>query len=48
MAVGDRNDPYRSYNFLVEIDGITGPDFKSVRAWIPAKIPLNIAKAIKV
>ena len=21
MAVGDRKDPYRSYNFLVEIDG---------------------------
>ena len=23
MATGERRDPYRSYNFLVEIDGIT-------------------------
>ena len=23
MPVGDRKDPYRSYNFLVEVDGIT-------------------------
>ena len=22
MAIGDRKDPYRGYNFLVEIDGI--------------------------
>ena len=27
MAVGDRNDPYRSFNFLVEIDGITRAGF---------------------
>ncbi|OLE63193.1 MAG: phage tail protein [Cyanobacteria bacterium 13_1_40CM_2_61_4] len=28
MAVGDRKDPFRSYNFLVEIDGITRAGFR--------------------
>lgn len=28
MAVGDRKDPYRNYNFLVEIDGITRAGFQ--------------------
>ena len=28
MAVGDRHDPYRVYNFLVEIDGITRAGFR--------------------
>lgn len=28
MAAGDRTDPYRSYNFLVEIDGITRAGFQ--------------------
>ena len=28
MATGDRNDPYRSYNFLVEIGGITRAGFR--------------------
>jgi phage tail-like protein len=28
MAVGDRYDPYRGYNFLVEIDGITRAGFR--------------------
>jgi phage tail-like protein len=28
VAVGDRTDPYRSYNFLVEIDGITRAGFR--------------------
>jgi len=28
MAVGDRKDPYRSYNFRVEIDGITRAGFR--------------------
>ena len=23
MAVGDRNDPYGQFNFLVELDGLT-------------------------
>jgi phage tail-like protein len=29
VAAGDRTDPYRSYNFLVEIDGITRAGFAS-------------------
>lgn len=28
MPTGSRNDPYRSYNFLVEIDGITRAGFR--------------------
>jgi phage tail-like protein len=28
MAVGDRKDPYLSYNFIVEIDGITRAGFR--------------------
>lgn len=28
MPVGDRQDPYRVYNFLVEIDGITRAGFR--------------------
>ena len=28
MAIGDRNDPYGGYNFLVEIDGITRAGFR--------------------
>jgi phage tail-like protein len=30
MATGTRNDPYRGYNFLVEIDGITQAGFQEV------------------
>jgi phage tail-like protein len=29
MAVGDRKDPYRSYQFLVEIEGITRAGFRA-------------------
>ncbi len=28
MPTGQRNDPYRAYNFLVEIDGITRAGFR--------------------
>lgn len=28
MATGDRKDPFRAYNFLVEIDGIARASFK--------------------
>lgn len=28
MPAGDRNDPYRAYNFLIEIDGITRAGFR--------------------
>ena len=27
MAIGERNDPYRAYNFLLEIDGLTRAGF---------------------
>jgi phage tail-like protein len=30
MATGDRVDPYRGFNFLVEIDGITQAGFQEV------------------
>lgn len=30
MAIGERKDPYGSYNFLVEIDGITRAAFREV------------------
>ena len=30
MPTGKRNDPYRGYNFLVEIDGITQAGFQEV------------------
>ena len=30
MATGQRTDPYRGYNFLVEIDGITQAGFQEV------------------
>ena len=30
MATGDRKDPFRAYNFLVEIDGITRAGFREV------------------
>ena len=32
MPVGTRTDPYRSYNFLVEIDGITRAGFRECSA----------------
>lgn len=28
MAIGERRDPFRQYNFLVEIDGLTRAGFK--------------------
>ncbi|MBI3560635.1 MAG: phage tail protein [Gammaproteobacteria bacterium] len=28
MAIGERRDPYRQYNFLVEVDGLTRAGFK--------------------
>ena len=30
MPVGDRKDPYRAYNFRVELDGITRAGFREV------------------
>jgi phage tail-like protein len=30
MVLGQRRDPYRDFNFLVEIDGVTGAGFSEV------------------
>lgn len=32
MPVGDRNDPYRNYNFVVELDGIARAGFRECSA----------------
>ena len=32
MATGDRNDPYKNFRFLVEIDGISQGAFREVSA----------------
>ncbi len=41
MAVGDRNDPYRSYNFLVEIDGITRAGFQECSGLDTSQDPIE-------
>jgi phage tail-like protein len=41
MAVGDRNDPYRSYNFLVELDGITRAGFQECSGLDSAQDPIE-------
>ena len=37
MPVGDRKDPYRSYGFLVEIDGITRAGFRECSGLIESR-----------
>ena len=34
MPVGDRRDPYRGFNFLVELDGITRAGFERFEALV--------------
>ncbi len=41
MAVGDRKDPYRSYNFLVEIDGITRAGFQECSGLDTSQDPIE-------
>lgn len=41
MAVGDRNDPYRAYNFLVEIDGITRAGFRECSGLDASQDPID-------
>ena len=41
MAVGDRNDPYRAYNFLVEIDGITRAGFRECSGLDSSQDPIE-------
>ena len=41
MAVGDRKDPYRTYNFLVEIDGITRAGFQECSGLDTSQDPIE-------
>jgi len=41
MATGDRRDPYRSYNFLVEIDGITRAGFRECSGLDATQSPIT-------
>jgi phage tail-like protein len=41
MPTGDRNDPFRSYNFLVEIDGITRAGFRECSGLDASQDPID-------
>ncbi|MBZ0303870.1 MAG: phage tail protein [Anaerolineae bacterium] len=41
MPVGSRNDPYRAYNFLVEIDGITRAGFQECSGLDSSQDPIE-------
>jgi phage tail-like protein len=41
MPVGDRRDPYRVYNFLVEIDGITRAGFRECSGLDSTQDPID-------
>lgn len=41
MAVGERNDPFRAYNFLVEIDGITRAGFRECSGLDTSQDPVD-------
>src|SRR5213596_3298212 len=41
MPVGARRDPYRSYNFLVEIDGITRAGFRECSGLDATQTPIT-------
>ena len=41
MPTGDRRDPYRVYNFLVEIDGITRAGFRECSGLDSAQDPIE-------
>ncbi len=41
MPVGDRKDPYRVYNFLVEIDGITRAGFRECSGLDSSQDPVD-------
>jgi phage tail-like protein len=41
MATGDRKDPFRAYNFLVEIDGITRAGFRECSGLDNAQDPIS-------
>lgn len=41
MPVGNRKDPYRSYNFLVELDGITRAGFRECSGLDAGQDPID-------
>jgi phage tail-like protein len=41
MATGERKDPYRSYNFLVEIDGIARAGFRECSGLDSTQDPID-------
>src|SRR5690349_17208519 len=41
MATGDRNDPYRAYSFLVEIQGITRAGFRECSGLDTSQAPIE-------
>ena len=48
MAVGERNDPYRAYNFLVEIDGITRAGFRECSGLDSSQDPIEYREGNEV
>ena len=46
MAAGDRTDPYRGYNFRVEIDGITRGGFREASGLDSAQDPVEYREGI--
>ncbi len=41
MATGERKDPFRSYNFIVEIDGITRAGFRECSGLDSSQDPID-------
>ena len=41
MPTGDRNDPYRGYNFLVEIEGVTTAGFRECSGLDTSQDPIE-------
>jgi phage tail-like protein len=41
MPTGDRKDPYRGYNFLVEIDGVTSAGFRECSGLDTSQDPIE-------
>jgi phage tail-like protein len=41
MPVGDRNDPYRAYNFIIEIDSITRAGFRECSGLDSTQTPIE-------
>jgi phage tail-like protein len=41
MATGSRNDPFRAFNFLVEIDGITRAAFRECSGLDSSQAPID-------